>query len=105
MVLEKTAESPLDNPKGNQPWILIGRNDAEAETPIIWSLGGESWLIGNNPDGRKDWGQEEKGATEDEMVEWHHNSMDMSLNKFWETVKDREALYAAVYGAAKSQTQ
>ena len=79
MVLEKTLESPLDckeiqpvHPKGNQPWTFIGRTDAEAETPILWPPDGKSWLIGKDPDAGKDWGQEEKGKTEDEMVGWHH---------------------------------
>ena len=78
-VLEKTLESPLDglviqlvHPKGNQSWILIGRTDAEAETPIFWPPDVKNWLIGKDPDAGKDWGQEEKGTTEDEMVEWHH---------------------------------
>ena len=90
VVLEKTLESPLDckeiqpvHPKGNQSWIFIGRTDAEAEAPILWPPDGKSWLIGKDPDAGKDWGQEEKGATEDEMVGWHHwlSGMDMSLSK------------------------
>ena len=75
VVLEKTLESPLDckeiqpvNPKGNQPWIFIGRTDAEAETPILWPPDEKTWLIGKDPDAGKDWGQKEKGTTEDEMV-------------------------------------
>ena len=79
VVLEKTLENPLDcrkiqpvNPKGNQSWLLIGRNDAEAEAPIVWPPGAKSWLIGKDPDSGKDWRQEEKRMTEDEMVEWHH---------------------------------
>ena len=75
MVLEKTLESPLDckeikpvNPKGNQPWMFIGRTDAEAEAPILWPPDVKSRLTGKDPDGGKDWGQKEKGATEDEMV-------------------------------------
>ena len=77
MVLEKTLESPLDckeikpvNPKGNQSWILIRRSGAE--TPKRWLPDLKSWLIGKDPDAGKDWGQEEKGVTEDEMVGWHH---------------------------------
>ena len=76
VVLEKTLESPLDrkeikavNPKGNQPWIIIRRADAEA--PVLWPPDVKSQLIGKDPDAGKDWGQEEKGATEDEMVGWH----------------------------------
>ena len=79
VVLEKTLESPLDckeiqpvHPKGNQSWIFIGRTDAEAETPILWSPDANSWLIWKDPDAGKDWGQEEKGTTEVEMVGWHH---------------------------------
>ena len=60
------------HPKGNQSWIFIGRTDAEAETPILWSPDVKNWLIGKDPDAGKDWRQEEKGTTEDEMVIWHH---------------------------------
>ena len=77
--LEETLENPLDckeikpvNPEGNQPWVFIGRAYAEAETPILWLPDVKSWLIGKDPDAEKDWGQEEKGTTEDEMVGWHH---------------------------------
>ena len=79
MVLEKTLENPLDskgikpvNPKGHQPWIFIGRTDAEAETLILWPPDGKSWLIGKDPDAGKDWGKEEKEMTEDKVVGWHH---------------------------------
>ena len=79
VVLEKTLESPLGckeiqpvHPKGNQSWILIGRTDAEAETPILWPHDAKSWFIGKDPDAGKDWRQEKKGMTEDEMVGWHH---------------------------------
>ena len=78
-VLEKTLESPLNskeiklvNPKGNQSWIFIGRTDAEAETPILWLPDVKNWLTGKDPDAGKDWRQEEKATTEDEMVGWHH---------------------------------
>ena len=60
------------NPKGNQSWLFVGRTDAEAETPILWPLDVKNWLIWKYPDAGKDWRQEEKGLTEDEMVEWHH---------------------------------
>ena len=79
VVLEKTLESPLNckviqpvHPKGNQSWVFIGRTDVEAETPILWPPDAKSWLICKDPDAGKDWGQEEKGTTEDEMVGWHH---------------------------------
>ena len=79
VVLEKTLESPLDceeiqpvHPKGDQSWIFIGRTDAEDEAPILWPPDMKNWLIGKDPDAGKDWRQEEKGTTEDEMVGWHH---------------------------------
>ena len=79
VVLGKTLESPLDckeiqpvHPKGYQPWVFIGRTDAEAETPILWPPHVKSWLIGKDPDAGRDWGQEEKGTPEDEMAGWHH---------------------------------
>ena len=79
MVLERTHESPLDckeiqpiHPKGNQSWILIGRTDAEAKTPILWLPDAKNGLIGKDPDAGKDWKQEEKGRTQNEMVGWHH---------------------------------
>jgi len=79
VVLEKTPESPSDckeiqpvHPKGNQSWIFTGRTDAEAKALILWPPDAKSWLIGKDPDAGKDWGWEEKGTTEDEMVGWHH---------------------------------
>ena len=79
VVLEKTLERPLDlkeiqsvHPKGDQSWGFIGKTDVEAETPILWLPVAKSWLIWKDPDAGKYWGQEEKGMTEDEMVEWHH---------------------------------
>ena len=79
VVLENTLESPLDckeiqpvHPKGDQSWVFIGRTDVEAEAPILWPPDAKSWLIWKDPDAGKDWGQEEKGMTEDEMVGWHH---------------------------------
>ena len=78
-VLEKTLESPVDYkaiqlvyPKGDQYWVFTGRMDVEAETPILWPPDAKSWLIWKGPDAGKDWGQEEKGMTEDEMVGWYH---------------------------------
>ena len=79
VVLEKTLESPLHckevqpvHPKGDQSWVFIRRTDAKAETPILWSPHAKSWLIGKDPDAWRDWWQEEKGMTEDEMAGWHH---------------------------------
>jgi len=79
VVLEKTLESPLDckeiqpvHSKGDQPWVFFGRNDAKAETPVLWPPHAKSWLIGKDSDAGRDWGQEEKGTTEDEMAGWHH---------------------------------
>ena len=77
-MLEKTLESPLDwkeiqpvHCKGDQPWVLFGRNDAKAETPVLWPPHAKSWFIGKDSDAERDWGQEEKGTTEDEMTGWH----------------------------------
>ena len=79
VVLDKILDSPLDskkikpvNPKGNQSWIFIGWTHAEAETPILWPPDVKNWLIGKDPDAGKDWRQEKKGTTEEEMVGWHH---------------------------------
>ena len=79
MVLEKTLESPLDfkeiqpvHPKGDQSRVFTRRTDAEAETPILWLPHAKSSLTGKDPDAGREWGQEEKGTTEDEMAGWHH---------------------------------
>ena len=79
VLLEKTLESPLDckeiqsvHPKGDQSWVFIGRTDAKAEAPVFWPPHAKSWLIGKDSDAGRDWGQEEKGTTEDEMAGWHH---------------------------------
>ena len=94
IVLEKTLESPLNyreikpvNSKGNQPWIFIEKTDAEAEAPILWPPYAKSWLIGKDPDTGKDWGQEEKGTTEDEMIGWHHR---LNGQEFEQTLGDGE---------------
>ena len=91
--LEKTLESPWDrkikpvNPKGNQPWIFTGGTDAEAEAPVLWHPAAKSRLFGKDPDAGKDWGQKEKGVTEDEMVGWHHR---LNGHKSEQTQRDNE---------------
>ena len=109
-MLEKTLESPLDskefksdNPKGNQPWILTGRTGSEAEGPKLWPPDAKSWLIGKDPDARKEWRQEKKVWQRMSWLDGITDSMDMSWSKFKEIVKDREAWHAAVYEAAKSR--
>ena len=94
VVLEKALESPLDckeikpvNSKGNQSWIIIGRTDVEAEAPKLWPPDGKSWIIGNDIDVGKDWRQDEKGMTVDEMVGWHHW---LRGHEFEPTLGDRE---------------
>ena len=90
VVLEKTLESLLDSkeikpvsPKGNQAWIFISRTDAEAETPVLWLPHVKSWLIGKDFDAGRDWGQEEKGMTEDELVGWHHRLNGHEFERAW----------------------
>ena len=79
VVLDKTLQSPLVfkeiqpvHPKGDQPWVFVGRNVAKAEAPVLWPPHAKHWLIGKDSDAGRDWGQEEKGTTEDEMAGWHH---------------------------------
>ena len=86
-MLEKTLGSPLDckdiqavNPKGNQPWVFLGRTDGEAEAAILWLPDAESQLFGKDSDAGKDWGQKEKGLKEDESAEWHHW---LNEHEFW----------------------
>ena len=90
VLLGKTLESPLDckgikpvHLKGNQSWTFIGRTDAKAETPILWPPDAKSWLIGKDPAAGKDWRQEEKGTTEDEMAGWHHKLDGCKFEQAW----------------------
>ena len=111
MMLKKTLESPLDckeiqpvHPKGDQSCVFIERNDAKAETPVFWPHHAKSWLIGKASDAGRDWGQEEKGMTEDEMAGLT-DSMDMSLHKLRELVMGMETWRAEIHGIAKSRAQ
>ena len=106
----RVLESPLDSkelkpvhPKGNQPWIFIGRTDAEAEGPILWPPDEQSWLTWKDPNAGKDWRQEE-GTTEDEIVGWHHWLDGHEFEQASGLVMDREAWCATAHGAAKSWT-
>ena len=111
VVLEKNFESPLDckefqlvHPKGDQSWIFIGRTDVEAETPILWPPDAINWITRKDPDAEKDWGQEEKGMTEDKWLDGIIDSMDMGLGGVRELVMDREAWSAMIHGVTKSWT-
>ena len=99
-----TAKRSNQSIKGNQSWMFTGRTDVEAEAAMLWPPVVKSWINRKDPDAGKDWRPEEKGMTEDEMVGWLTDSLDMSLSKLWQMVKDRGAWHAAVHGVAKSRT-
>ena len=112
VVLEKTLESPLNckeiqrvHPKGDQAWVFIVRTDAEAETPILWPPQAKGWLIGKDSDAGRDWGQEEKGMTEDKMAEWHHRLDGHEFGWTPGVGDDREAWRAAIHAVAMSRTR
>ena len=111
VVLEKTLESSLDckeikpiNPKGNWSWISIGRTDAEAEAPILWPPDVKKWIFRNDPDAGKDWSQDEKGMTVDEMVEWHHWLDGHEFEQALGVGDGQESWGAAVHGVAEYDT-
>ena len=108
VVLEKILESLLEskeikpvNPKGNQPWIFIGRTDAEAKFPILWPPDAKNWLIGKDPDAGEDWGQE-KGKTENEMIGWHHQ---LNGYEFEKILRDGEGQGSLVYCSPRRPTE
>ena len=112
VVLEKTLESPLDckeiqsvHSEGDQPWDFFGRNDAKAETPILCPPYAKSWLIEKDSDAERDWGQEEKGTTANEMAGWHHQLAGREFEWTPGLLLHSEAWCAAVHVVAKGQTR